>query len=56
MSQSIPKKSLLGVLVAAVMCVALLGVVAPQEAYAAQGWNNNSKGYWYEYDSEGHYY
>ena len=56
MIQSVSKKSLIGVLVAAIMCVALLVVAVPQDAHAAQGWNKNSKGWWYEYDSKGNYY
>ena len=56
MIQSISKKSLVGMLVAAIMCVALLVVAIPQDAYAAQGWNKDSKGHWYEYNSSGHYY
>lgn len=57
MNQLAQKKTLLGMLVAALMCVALLAVVAPQDAYAAQGWNHDSKGFWYQYDGNSkHYY
>ena len=56
MDKAISRKTFIGMLVAAVMCIALLGVAAPQDAYAAQGWNHDSKGYWYEYDSKGHCY
>lgn len=56
MAKAVKRTTLLGILVAALMCVALLAVAVPQEAYAAQGWNSDNKGFWYEYDNKGHYY
>ena len=56
MNQLILRRTLIGAFIAAFICVALLAVAAPSQAYAKQGWNRDSKGNWYEYDDKGHRY